>query len=105
MINCVFFPACIGNISLLLPETAKRVGDKRVFDDAEEYLLARSRYIELNPVSADMMMHPAEYRWRSYRSDAHEESCALITPHETYSRLGTRQQAHAALRMLWTKLM
>lgn len=61
----------------------KRVGDKRDFDDAEEYLLACNRYIELNPVSADMVMHPAESRWRSYRSDAHEESCALIPPHET----------------------
>ena len=69
--------------------------------DAEKYLLACSRYIELNPVSANMVMHPAEYRWTSYRCNAHGESRALITPHEIYRRLGldnhARQQAYAAL--------
>jgi putative transposase len=31
----------------------------------ETYLLACQRYIELNPVRADMVAHPAEYRWSS----------------------------------------
>lgn len=69
--------------------------------DAENYLLACMRYIELNPVNAKMVIHPAEYQWTSYRCNAQGESCALICPHETYSRLGvsshTRQQAYAAL--------
>ena len=69
--------------------------------DAENYLLACSRYIELNPVSANMVRRPAKYPWTSYRCNAHGESCALISPHETYCRLGTdsisRQQAYAAL--------
>ena len=59
------------------------------------------RYIELNPVNAKMVTHPAEYRWTSYRCNAQGESCALICPYETYSRLETneqtRQQAYAAL--------
>jgi hypothetical protein len=33
----------------------------------ENYLLACQRYIELNPVRAAMVAHPAEYRWSSYR--------------------------------------
>lgn len=69
--------------------------------DAENYLLACYRYIELNPVSANMVIHPAEYRWTSYRCNAHGESSALISPHEIYHRLGTsdrdRRQAYAAL--------
>jgi putative transposase len=32
----------------------------------DEYLLGCQRYIELNPVRAGMVEHPAEYRWSSY---------------------------------------
>ena len=42
----------------------KGVGNKRDFDNAEVYLLACSRYIELSPVSEDMVMHLAEYRYK-----------------------------------------
>lgn len=35
--------------------------------DAEDYVLACYRYIELNPVRAGMVEHPADYRWSSYR--------------------------------------
>ena len=69
--------------------------------DAEKYLLTCSRYIELNPVSANMVKHPAEYRWSSYRCNAQGQSCKLISPHSTYCRMGanneTRQQAYAEL--------
>ena len=34
---------------------------------AEDYLLACQRYIELNPVRAGMVEHPADYPWSSYR--------------------------------------
>lgn len=34
----------------------------------EPYLLAAVRYIELNPVRAGLVKHPAEYRWSSARS-------------------------------------
>lgn len=33
---------------------------------AEEYLLTCHRYIELNPVRADMVRDPGAYRWSSY---------------------------------------
>ena len=35
--------------------------------DADQYLLACVRYIELNPVRAGMVVEPAEYAWSSYR--------------------------------------
>lgn len=36
----------------------------------ESYLMACYRYIEMNPVRAGMVDHPAEYRWMSYRANA-----------------------------------
>ena len=36
----------------------------------ERYLLEVSRYIELNPVRAEMVTDPGEYRWSSYQINA-----------------------------------
>jgi putative transposase len=33
--------------------------------DEENYLLTCMRYIELNPVGANLVSHPSEYRWSS----------------------------------------
>lgn len=57
----------------------------------EAYVLACYRYIELNPVRAGMVGHPAEYRWSSYRSNAQEEPDALLSPHHLYLSLGREQ--------------
>ena len=69
--------------------------------DSEKYLLVCSRYIELNPVNANMVKHPSNYPWTSYRHNAKGETNQLITPHETYNRLGfcekERQKAYAEL--------
>lgn len=54
----------------------------------ESYLLACQRYIELNPVRAGMVEHPAEYRWSSYRVNAQGEDDGLISPHPLYLALG-----------------
>jgi hypothetical protein len=59
----------------------------------ETYLLACQRYIELNPVRADMAAHPAEYRWSSYRANAQGEEDALVRPHPLYEALGGTRQA------------
>jgi putative transposase len=45
------------------------------------YFLRRQRYIELNPVRAGMVLHPADYRWSSYRENARHATCLLLTPH------------------------
>ncbi|MBU1447063.1 MAG: transposase [Gammaproteobacteria bacterium] len=55
----------------------------------ESYLLGCQRYIELNPVRANMVMHPAEYRWSSYRANAQGERDNLVCPHPLYDALGS----------------
>lgn len=57
----------------------------------ESYLLACQRYIELNPVRAGMVEHPADYPWSSYRANAQGEEDALVTPHEIYLGLGATE--------------
>ena len=54
-------------------------------------MLACQRYIELNPVRAGMVEHPADYRWSSYRANAQGEENALVTPHEMYLGLGATE--------------
>jgi putative transposase len=67
----------------------------------ETYILACQRYIELNPVRAGIVDHPAEYRWSSYRANAQGESAPLLTPHPLYQALGddpmARQLAYREL--------
>ncbi|HYJ19222.1 MAG TPA: transposase [Burkholderiales bacterium] len=56
--------------------------------DSEHYLLTCMLYIELNPVRAGMVDHPADYPWSSYQSNATQVRNTLVTPHELYLRLG-----------------
>ena len=62
----------------------------------ETYLLACQRYIELNPVRASMVTHPAEYRWSSYRANAQGEPDSLVQAHSVYAALGQDAQARQA---------
>ena len=68
----------------------------------EEYLLQCYRYIEMNPVRADMVRHPGDYSWSSYRVNAEGVISRLCTPHEQYLSLGSDAQARqAAYRTLF----
>ena len=68
---------------------------------AEAYLLACHRYVEMNPVRAEMTAHPRDYVWSSYRANAEGRNDPIITPHELVERIGQtdelRQQAYAEL--------
>ena len=68
---------------------------------AETYLLNCQRYIELNPVRADMVNDPARYPWSSYRHNALGEPNRYLSPHPLYRALGkdehTRQAAYRGL--------
>jgi len=68
---------------------------------AETYLLACQRYIELNPVRANMVQHPAEYKWSSYAANAQGTENTIIQAHTTYQALGldatSRQAAYREL--------
>lgn len=71
--------------------------------NAEEYLFACMRYIELNPVRANMVAHPAEYRWSSYQANAQGDSSNIIKAHSLYKMLGiSLQQRQYAYRSLFT---
>ena len=56
--------------------------------DSEHYLLLCMRYIELNPVRADMVEHPSEYPWSSYRYNGLNQFDPLVSPHHEYQQLG-----------------
>ena len=117
-VHLLMSPAEIDSISLVMQSIGrryvqyvnkeyKRTGTlwegrhKASLIDAEHYLLACSRYIEMNPVKANMVSHPSLYKWSSYLCNAEGEANKLISPHETYCRLGLnrfdRQQSYALL--------
>ena len=54
----------------------------------ERYLLEVYRYVELNPVRAEMVTDPCEYRWSSYQINALGKVSNLCTPHPEYLELG-----------------
>ena len=68
---------------------------------SEEYLMTCMRYIELNPVRANMVNDPAQYRWSSYRHNGLGQADERIAPHPLYLELGkddgVRQEAYRAL--------
>jgi putative transposase len=68
---------------------------------AESYLLACMRYIELNPVRARMVADPGDYRWSSYRANGLAQPDARLTPHPLYLELDAdatqRRHAYRAL--------
>lgn len=55
---------------------------------SEKYLLTCYRYIELNPVAANMVKSPEEYCWSSYGSNAWGDK-SWIVPHDEYMHLGS----------------
>ena len=59
--------------------------------DSEQYLLKVMRYIELNPVRANMTQHPVDYPWSSYAYNAQGATglnLDWLQPHIEYLRLG-----------------
>ncbi len=74
---------------------------KATLIDSEAYALTCYRYIELNPVRADMVGHPAEYPWSSYQHNALGQPDDLVVPHPLYQALGNtdvvRQKTYRAL--------
>jgi putative transposase len=56
---------------------------------SERYVLELYRYIELNPVRANMVDEPSEYPWSSYQINALGKESALCTPHDLYKALGS----------------
>ncbi len=75
---------------------------KSTLVDANTYLLSVYRYIELNPVRAEMVSHASEYPWSSYQGNAVGKRIELLTPHRLYRRLGrTDEESQSAYRALF----
>jgi len=59
------------------------------------------RYIELNPVRANMIQQPSEYQWSSFRCNALGYTNQLLTSHPLYQALGLnkdeRKRAYQSL--------
>jgi len=75
---------------------------KSTLIDSGRYLLTCSRYIEMNPVRAQMVKHPGEYRWSSYPCNAEGAVDDVIAPHPIYLSQGNSSavRAHAYRSLL-----
>jgi putative transposase len=63
---------------------------------AETYLLTCMRYIELNPVRANMVPDPGQYRWSSYRHNGLGQTDTRITPHPVYLSIDGKEDIRQA---------
>ncbi len=88
-------------------KTYKRTGTlwegryKATLIGSDQYALTCYKYIEMNPLRTNMVEHPAEYPWSSYRYNVLGESDNLVVPHALYKALGrsttARQQNYQDL--------
>ncbi|MFH0784080.1 MAG: transposase [Pseudomonadota bacterium] len=66
---------------------------------SKEYLPACCRYIELNPLRADLVTDPVQYQWSSYAAKVSGKKDPVIDDHPFYLSLGEskqhRQKAYA----------
>lgn len=74
--------------------------------DTERYFIECQRYIELNPVRADIVLHPREYPWSSYRTHAEGRASPFLTGHACYLSLAsTDRERQAAYQKLFGESM
>ena len=73
---------------------------------SERYLLLCQRYIELNPVRAGIVNHPAAFHWSTYNTNALGVRSSLLRPHDAYLSLGkTKEERLAAYRALFRQTL
>ena len=74
--------------------------------DSEMYLLTCMCYIELNPVRAGMVNHPADYRWSSYKQNAKVTDQEIVEAHPVFTMLGdTKEERKFVYRSLFERYM
>jgi putative transposase len=61
---------------------------------SDAYVLACYRYIELNPVRANIVQAPSEYPWSSYAANTRTGS-TFVRRHDAYRSLGLDDDAQA----------
>jgi putative transposase len=57
--------------------------------ESARYVLACYRYIELNPVRAEMVEHPRDYPWSSYAANSGAFTDGLVSQHPEFAALAT----------------
>jgi putative transposase len=73
---------------------------------SESYVLACYRYIELNPVRAGMVGHPAAYFWSSYAANSGARHDPSLEPHAEFVALSANpDNRRAAYRGLFAEEM
>ena len=71
--------------------------------ESARYVLACYRYIELNPVRAQMVNHPADYLWSSYAINSGARSDPFLSPHAEFVALAPDEpKRHASYRGLFS---
>jgi putative transposase len=72
----------------------------------EGYVLACRRYIELNPVRAAMVAHPADFDWSSHAANTEGKDDPLLRPHPCYLALGaTSDQRQSVYRAFFDDIL
>lgn len=70
------------------------------------YFLKVMRYIELNPVRANMVELPGHYRWSSFCHNIGEGGISFVKPHPVYNGLGCdRSERIAAYQELFSSCL
>jgi putative transposase len=112
-VHLLLTPGCPGAVSRLVHTFARnytalfngrhgRTGTlwegrfKACLVDSQRYVLACSRYIELNPVRAWMVPQPGDYPWSSHGANAAGQRNPLLLPHPAYLALGADGPSRAA---------
>ena len=93
----------VGNINAIYGRTGTLWQGRHTASliDSERYLLTCMRYIEMNPVRANLVALPEGYKWSSYHANALGVEVNGLTAHDAFLALGnspkTRQQAYREL--------
>lgn len=67
----------------------------------DEYLLACCRYIELNPVRAEIVKNPEDYPWSSYRHKVGVETLEWIDTDPSYAGMGSTKHEREERYQEW----
>jgi putative transposase len=69
--------------------------------EQDAYLLSCLRYIELNPVRAEMVNDPGGYQWSGYRAHALGLKLKMWIPHALYWELGSSNYERQSCYRNW----
>lgn len=69
---------------------------KATLIQSERYLLACMAYLDLNPVRAGLVAHPADWSWSTYPHYAGLQANRRVVPHPLYWQLGNTPFAREA---------